>query len=121
MKRILSVALALSLLSGTAAAAAPYGHGGYGSNHGYAEQYRGNTYRGYHRGHGDAGAAIAVGVGLLALTAIIASQNRDQDRMQDRGDYRNRDYGRGQPGYEQRGYDQPGYDQSGYDNNGYGR
>jgi hypothetical protein len=93
MKRILSVALALTLLSGSAAVAGPYGHGNYGQHNGYSQQYRGDHYRG-HRGND--GGAIAFGVGILALTAIIASQNRDRERVQDRG-------------YDQRGYDQGAY------------
>ena len=99
MKRILSVALALTLLSGSAAVAGPYGHGNYGQHKGYSQQYRGDHYRG-HRGND--GGAIAFGFGILALTAIIASQNRDRERVQDRG------------------YDQGAYDQSGYDQGAYG-
>lgn len=92
MKRLLSAALALSLLSGTAAFAEPFDHRG-----GHYDSDRGRhdwDGRG-HRGHGnDAGTAIAVGVGLLALTAIIAaSHDRDRqaqyDRRRDDGYYRN--------------------------------
>ena len=78
MKRILSVALALTLLSGSAAVAGPYGHGDYGQRNGYSQQYRGDHYRGgYYRGHrgNDAGPAIAVGVGILALTAISGGRS----------------------------------------------
>ena len=73
MKKILSIALAAALMGGTAAYAGPHGHGGYrghGSYHGY-----------YHRHHhNNDGAAIAAGIGALALFAIIASQNQ-QDRQ----------------------------------------
>jgi len=72
MKRLISAALALALLSGTAAYADPYGHG---SRYGHQERWDGG-YR-HHRGDG-AGAAVAVGFGLLALTAILASQNRER-------------------------------------------
>lgn len=60
MKRFVSAALALSLLGGTAAAAAPYDNG---TNH-------------YRTRHGDNGAAVVAGIGLLALVAILASQQR---------------------------------------------
>ena len=83
MKRLLSAALALSLLSGTAAFAEPFDHRG--GHHDRGDFDRGN--HGWdHRRHGnDAGTAIAVGVGLLALTAIIAaSQDRDRGAQYDR-------------------------------------
>lgn len=89
MKRLLSAALALSLLSGTAAFAEPFDHRG--GQHQRGDFDRGN--RGWdgrhHRGHGnDAGTAIAVGVGLLALTAIIAaSQDRDRQAQYERRRY----------------------------------
>ncbi len=70
MKRLLSVALALSLIGGTAAYAGPHGPGGHGGYHGGYHGYHG----GYH-GHDD-GAAIAAGFGALALIAILASQDR---------------------------------------------
>lgn len=86
MKRLLSAALALSLLSGTAAFAEPFDHRG-----GHYDYDRGrHDWNGrHHRGHGDdAGTAIAVGVGLLALTAIIASsQERDRQAQYERRRY----------------------------------
>jgi hypothetical protein len=66
MKRVLSAVLALSLLGASAAYAGPHGHG---SHHGGWD----------HRG-GD-GAAIAVGIGALALFGILAAQSK-QDREQ---------------------------------------
>ncbi len=99
MKRLLSAALALSLLSGTAAVAGPYDHG----NRGYSEHH-------YDRGrHDDTGAAVAVGVGALALFAILASQNND--RRDEAAYERDRGYG---PSYDNPGYDNRGYDR-GYD------
>ena len=60
MKRLVSLALAATLLTGTAAAAAPYDHGG----------------ERYYRGHdNNDGAAFVAGVGLIALAAILASQH----------------------------------------------
>jgi hypothetical protein len=75
MKRLMSAALALALLSGTAASADPFGYGPRGGHH---ERYD----RGWdHRRHrdNDAGTAFAVGFGLLALTAIVAAADRDRD------------------------------------------
>lgn len=106
MKRLMSAVLALSLLSGTAAYADSYGRGGYDGyrgnyqgqvyNRGYGERGygdrgwdRGHDYRGWNRDdrdrrdwdrrdHDDGnGAAIAAGVGIFALMAIMASQDRD--------------------------------------------
>lgn len=108
MKRLISAALALSLLGATAASAAPV-------NHATQVQYR-DSYR--HRG-GDNGAAIAAGIGFVALAAILASQNnhRDYDRddwgRRDRDDDRGYGYGNSYQGYN-RGYG------NGYYNNGYG-
>jgi hypothetical protein len=69
MKRVLSALLALSLLGTTAAyAGPPRGHGGHHS--GWS----------HHHGGGD-GAAIAVGIGALALFGILAAQGK-QDREQ---------------------------------------
>lgn len=78
MKRFLSAALALSLLSGTAAMADPHGFGPRdGYRHGYSQGYD----RGYRHHHDDgAGTAFAVGFGLLALTAIVAASENDRER-----------------------------------------
>jgi len=86
MKRLFTAALTLSLLGATAAQADPYGY-----HHGSAAEHYQN--RGYDRGgdrgyrhHGnDAGAAIAVGFGLIALTAILAA-NHDREHDYDRFD-----------------------------------
>jgi len=72
LKSVLSGALALTLISGTVAYAAPY-HGGYRDHGGWVEHQR------YHRSD-DTGAAVAVGVGLFALVAIMASQDRERER-----------------------------------------
>jgi hypothetical protein len=76
MKRLLSATLALSLLGATAASAAPYGYGDQGYSDGYSNSYRDDGYR--DRGT-DNGPAIAAGIGLLALVAIMASQNHRHD------------------------------------------
>lgn len=79
MKRLMSAALALALLSGTAASADPFG---YGPRGGYHQRYDRGWDRGWdHRRHHDdgAGAAIAAGIGLFALTAIIAASDRDRE------------------------------------------
>lgn len=105
MKRLVSAALALTMLSGTAAVAAPYDHGGQGYNGGYNNQYRGHD--------GNNGGAIVAGVGLLALAAILASQhhhrhyhdgwyNRDGGRYGYGNGY-NQSYGNQYQGYG--GYD----------------
>lgn len=100
MKRLLSAALALALLSGTAATAEPFGPPP-------PPRHHHDHHPGHHPGHGswhhrhhhdDTGAAVAVGVGLLALTAIIAASEREraaQDYAPPPGD---QNYG---PGYEQ--------------------
>ena len=73
MKRLISATLALSLLGTAAATAAP-------AYRGTPIEYRG----GYdHRDAGN-GAAIAVGVGFLALLAVVASQDHHH-RVYDRG------------------------------------
>ena len=93
MKRLASVALALSLLSGTAAVAAPYDHGNQGYNSGYSNQDRGD------RDHRDNnGAAVVAGVGILTLAAILSSQHRHHNGWYNRdgGRYRDGDgYNRG--------------------------
>lgn len=112
MKRLVSAALALSLLCGTAAYADPFGPG---------PRHHNGFDRGWHHRHDDgAGTAVAVGVGLLALTAIIAAADRDRERARDRA-YEN-DYPPPPPRYRpyERSNDRPdnGYGQ-GYDNQTY--
>jgi len=75
MKRLLSAALALTLLGGSAAYAGPYG--------GYGHYYGGHRHFGWR--HDDAGAAVAVGVGALALIAILAAQDRERHEAQYQG------------------------------------
>jgi hypothetical protein len=121
MKRLLSAALALSLLSGTAAMADPFGPGP--GHHDRFDRDGGGHYR--HHGGDGAGTAIAVGFGLLALTAILATSDRDQPR--ERG-YDNppppngRDYGpeygpNNNQAYDDNPYDGPSNQGQGYDNN----
>lgn len=78
IKRIISAALALSLLGATAASAQGYRHGGGYSHGGY------NHGGGWH-GRGNDGALIGLGVGLFALGAIAAASQHD--RYYDRYDY----------------------------------
>ncbi|HKU64535.1 MAG TPA: hypothetical protein VJQ06_05710 [Rhizomicrobium sp.] len=105
MKRLISAALALTLLGTSAAVADPWGrHGGGWRGHGYHE-------RGYRHGDNGAGLAIGLGIGLFALAAIAASQH-DEDRYDRRGYGYDNGYGRNYGGY--RG----GYDDYRY---GYGR
>ena len=85
MKRLVSATLALSILGSTAASAASYGYRDQGYNGGYADQYRADGYRGR---HGNDGSAVVAGIGLLALTAILASQHRHHQRYHD--DWRGR-------------------------------
>ena len=82
MKRLISAALALTLLGATAASAQSYrgGHGGYSRGYGHGG--------GWH-GRGDGGALLGLGIGLFALGAIAASSSHDryEDRYYDRYDY----------------------------------
>jgi len=110
MKRLVSAALALTLIGTTAAVAQPYG---YGNRWGSSHQYRGD----YRRGDNGAGLAIGLGVGLFALAAIAASQHHDRDYG-----YENRGYGGGYGsgyGYGDRGYG-GGYGYSHRDYGNYG-
>lgn len=79
LKPILSAALALSLIGGTAAYADPY--------HGPHYEHRG---WGYHERHHDNGAATAaaVGIGLFALVAIAAANEHDREARAHERDYR---------------------------------
>ncbi len=104
MKRLISSVLALSLLGATVATAANA-----------APVNRPIPVRDYRHGN-DNGAAIAAGIGFIALAAILASQNnhdRDDWHYRDRG-WDNRDYR-----YDRGRYDN-GYYNNGYYNNGYG-
>ncbi len=99
MKRLLSAALALTLLSATAASAAPRGHGGYS--------------RSYHGGYGNrnaGGALIGLGIGLMALS-VLSSSSRYDDPYYDRDYY-------APPPPPPRGYYDDRYDR--YDDRGYG-
>ena len=106
MKRLISAALALSLLGATAASAAP-------AYRPAPVDYR--DHRHYDDGNG---AAVAAGIGFLALAAILASQNhRDHDgwrdrEWHDRDDWRDRDWRDRDYGY--RSYDNRGYGGYGY-------
>jgi len=100
MKRLISAALVLSLLGATAASAAP-AHAPL-----TPVDYRGYSYRHHDDGNG---AAIAAGIGFLALAAILASQHdRDRGGWYDRDDYR-RDWRERDDGYRNydRGYSAP--------------
>lgn len=96
MKRLIAATVALTMLGSTAAMA----HSRHDRHH--------HNWRGYERHHHDdgAGAAIAVGFGIVALAAILASQDDDRDRAYDRGGYY-----RGNDGYYYRnGYYDDRYD-----------
>lgn len=136
MKRLLSAALALTLMSGSVAyAEPPGGWGHHDRDRGF--DHRGRDFdRGHFRGrHDDTGAAIAVGVGMLGLIAILAAQDRERRDAQyapppppppppgygrysdqgayqggypDQGAYRYQDaYPNDATPGDQRGYDQP--------------
>jgi hypothetical protein len=99
MKRLVSATLALALLGGSAAVAAPYD---YGRNQGYNSGYGSPGYDGgSYRRHDNNNGAIVAGVGILALAAILASQHRHHR-------YHHGWYNRDGRGY---GYDN-GYDRS---------
>lgn len=72
MKRLISLALAATLLGSTAASAQGWGghhsHGGHGWSH-----------HGYYRGHDNSGVAIGLGIFALGALAIAASQNAHRD------------------------------------------
>ena len=86
MKRLISAAIALTLLGTAAASAQPYRHGGYGyGGYGRGGYSHGDYGRGWHgRGDND-GALIGLGIGLFALGAIAAASSHD--RYYDRYDY----------------------------------
>jgi hypothetical protein len=133
MKRLISATkgliagtLALSLIGATAATAAP-------AYYGTPVQYRSDNYR--HRGDDGNNAALAAGIGFIALAAILASQNNHRDYGRDdwnrRGyeqgygrDY-GQDYGRGYGygnstgGYERGSGNSYGNYDRGYDRRGW--
>lgn len=77
MKRLISAALALTLLGVSAASAQGYRGGHYGGHYGHGG--------GWH-GRGDnTGALVGLGIGLFALGAIAAASSHD--RYYDRYDY----------------------------------
>jgi hypothetical protein len=80
MKRLLSIALALTLMGSSVAMARGYQGGGYSDRHGY-NGYSAPNHGGYGYRDRDNNAAAAVGVGILALGlfAALASQH-DNDR-----------------------------------------
>lgn len=105
MKRLLTAALILSMLGGSAAIAAPYNN-----DRGYSSQRHGD---------GNDNAVIA-GVGILALAAIFASQNHGQAGYGYQNHYRSH-YGNDQRDYRG-GYDNRGQDRDDNDRqSGYGR
>jgi hypothetical protein len=84
MKRLLSAALALSLMSGTAAFAGPYDHG---RHHADFDRNGGRHWDRRHDDHSGVATAIGVGFGLFALATIIAASDRDRqtERAYDNG------------------------------------
>jgi len=109
MKRLISSVLALSLLGATVATAANA-----------APVNRPIPVRDYRYHHNDNGAAIAAGIGFVALAAILASQNhRDRDYGYYRDSYyRDRDWHYDRDRYDRDRYDN-GYYGNGYSGNGY--
>jgi hypothetical protein len=105
MKRLISSVLALSLLGATVATAANA-----------APVNRPIPVRDYRYHDNNNGAAIAAGIGFVALAAILASQNhRDRDYGYYRdGYYRDRDWGHRDWRYDRGRYG------NGYYDNGYG-
>jgi hypothetical protein len=77
MKRLLSIALALTLMGSSVAMARGYqGGGGYGDRHGnngYSVPYRGGY--GYRDRDNNAAAAVGIGILALGLFAALASQH----------------------------------------------
>ena len=93
MKGLVSATLALSILGGTAASAQDYRYG-YGDRE-FHRGYYDDSYRYHHRNDG---AAIAAGIGIVALVAILASQHHHyHDGWYGDGDWRDR--GDGYYGY----------------------
>ena len=105
MKRLISSVLALSLLGAAAASAANA-----------APVNRPIPVRDYRYHDNNNGAAIAAGIGFVALAAILASQShRDRDYGYYRdGYYRDRDWGHRDWRYDRGRYG------NGYYGNGYG-
>lgn len=96
MKGLVSAALALSMLGGTAASASAQD---YRYEYGDRDFHRGYYEDSYHRHHHrNDGAALAAGIGIVALVAILASQHHhDHDGWYGDGDWRDR--GDGYYGY----------------------
>ena len=96
MKGLVSTTLALSLLGGTAASAQdyPYDNGDRDFHRGYYD----DSYHRYH--HRNDGAAIAVGIGIVALAAILASQHHHHYHEGWHGDGDWRDRGDGYFSYD---------------------
>jgi hypothetical protein len=92
MKALVSATLAFSMLGATAASAQDYRY-----DYGDRDFHRG-TYDDSYRHHRNDGAAIAAGIGIVALVAILASQHHHyHDGWHGDGDWRDR--GDGYYGY----------------------